>query len=447
MIKIKKGLDVPIEGNPADTIEDASPVTRVALLGPDYVGLKPTMKVAVDDRVITGQALFSDKKHPEVSFVSPGCGKVVEVNRGAKRALVSVVIELDGDDAESFERHEESALGELDRELVQNQLLASGLWTSLRERPFCKIPEPGSAPHDILVTAMDTNPLSVDPGGIIEQRSGEFQAGLRILAGLTDGHVIVCKAPGSTIALPNHPKVRTEEFDGPHPAGLVGTHLHFVSPVGKNRKAWYLGCQDAIAIGHLFLEGRLLTERVVAFGGPMVKRPRLLRTRLGADLDQLTAGELATGEHRIVSGSVLSGHHADGDRAFLGRYHSQVSVLLEYREKDFFGWLLMGKNQFSATRAYTGHLSRGRQFPINTSSNGSPRSIVPIGIYERVMPLDILPTMLLRALVTEDTDQAQELGCLELDEEDLALCTFVCPSKMDYGPILRANLTQIEREG
>jgi Na+-transporting NADH:ubiquinone oxidoreductase subunit A len=270
---------------------------------------------------------------------------------------------------------------------------------------------------------------------------------LQLLSCLTEGPVHLCKAQGAPLPGSDSTRVRVTEFAGPHPAGLAGTHIHFLDPVGKSRSVWYLGYQDVIGMGHLFLTGTLLTERVVALAGPMVRRPRLVRTRLGADLDELTTGELSTGEHRIVSGSVLSGHIADGPKAFLGRYHNQVSVLLEYREKDFLGWLLAGANQFSATRAYAGHLARDRHFALTTTTNGSPRAMVPIGIYERVMPLDILPTLLLRALIVEDTEQARDLGCLELDEEDVALCTFVCPGKYEYGPILRGNLARIEKEG
>jgi len=447
MIRIKKGLDLPIEGTPSQLVEESQPVTRVALLGPDYIDLKPTMQVAAGDRVKTGQVLFTDKKHPEFRFTAPGAGTVTAINRGAKRALLSVVIELDGDDAEVFQSFDPAELGQLDRSTVTEQLLVSGLWTALRVRPFSKIPEPGTTPRSIFVAVMDSNPLSADPTVIIAGRSREFEAGLQVIGRLTDGPVHLCKAEKAPVPTPSSEHIQVNEFSGPHPAGLVGTHIHFVDPVGKHRSVWHLGYQDVIAIGHQFLTGTLLTERIVSLAGPMVLKPRLVRTRLGADLDQLTDGELSKGEHRIVSGSVFSGHIADGPKAFLGRYHNQVSVLLEYREKDFFGWLLLGRNQFSATRAYAGHLSRGRQFSLNTSTNGSPRAMVPIGIYEQVMPLDILPTMLLRALIVEDTDQAQDLGCLELDEEDLALCTFVCPGKHEFGPMLRHNLTRIEKEG
>jgi Na+-transporting NADH:ubiquinone oxidoreductase subunit A len=270
---------------------------------------------------------------------------------------------------------------------------------------------------------------------------------LIVLSRLTSGKVYVAKAPGAPIPGAELPSVVTEEFAGPHPAGLVGTHIHFLAPVSTERSIWHLNYQDVIAIGRLFTTGRLSTERVIALGGPAVLRPRLIRTRLGASTNALIRNELHPGESRVISGSILSGHHAAGGAAFLGRYHLQISVLREGREREFFGWLTPGINKFSASNVFVSSLFKGHRFDLTTSQNGSPRAMVPIGSYERVMPLDILPTQLLRALVVKDTDTAQALGCLELDEEDLALCTFVDTGKYDFGPILRENLNQIMREG
>jgi Na+-transporting NADH:ubiquinone oxidoreductase subunit A len=447
MIKVKLGMDLPIEGVPEQVIHDAAAADSVALLGPDYVGLRPTMLVAVGERVKLGQTLFLDKKNPGVCFTSPAAGTVAAIERGSKRALRSVIVKVDGDESETFSVYTAEQLESLDRDTVEETLLNSGLWTALRTRPYSKIPAPGSVPHSIFVAAMDSNPLAADPVVIIAEREQDFLSGLKVLSRLTEGKVHVCCAPAGGIPRLNGGRADYEEFDGPHPAGLVGTHIHFLDPVGKNRTVWHVGYQDVLAIGHLFTTGELKPERVIALGGPLAKRPRLLRTRIGADLDQLTADELNQGEHRIVSGSVFSGHIADGPKRFLGRYHHQVSVLLEDREREFIGWLKPGKDRYSVSRAYTAHLRPKQRLAMTTSTRGSPRAMVPVGFYERVMPLDILPTLLLRALITMDTDLAQDLGCLELDEEDLALCTFVCAGKYEYGPILRENLTKIEREG
>lgn len=444
MIKIKKGLDLPIEGTPSQQIHDGPSITRVAVLGEEYVGMRPTMFVQVDDTVKKGQVLFEDKKNPGVKFTAPAAGKVVEINRGAKRVLQSVVIEVQGDEQETYDAVEAGQLGSLEREKVQQTLVDSGLWTGIRTRPYSKIPAVGSVPNSIFVSAMDTNPLAADPQVIIAERKSDFENGLKVLARLTDGKVFVSKAPGSDIPSAD---AEVNEFAGPHPAGLVGTHIHYLDPVGAGKMVWHVGYQDVIAIGVLFTTGKIDNNRVVAIGGPSAKNPRLVRTVLGADCQQLTNGEVADGEIRVVSGSVLLGTHAHGVHGYLGRYHVQLSLLPEGREKELFGWLTPGSKKHSVTRAYLGHLSPKRLFSMTTTTNGSDRSMVPIGNYERIMPLDILPTLLLRDMISGDTDGAQTLGCLELDEEDLALCTYVCPGKYNYGPILRGCLTTIEKEG
>ena len=232
-----------------------------------------------------------------------------------------------------------------------------------------------------------------------------------------------------------------------HPAGNAGTHIHHLDPVSATKTVWTVGYQDVIAIGQLFTTGQLNAERVVALAGPQVEKPRLVRTRLGASLEELTAGEMKAGENRVISGSVFGGRTAAGAYAFLGRYHNQVSVLLEGRSRDMLHYLRAGFDRFSTLGIYISSLMPGKKYDFDTTTNGSERAMVPVGNYERVMPLDILPTQLLRSLIVGDTDMAQKLGCLELDEEDLALCTYVCAGKYEYGPILRNNLTRIEKEG
>lgn len=446
MITIKKGLDIPIAGTPAQVINDGPAVKKVALLGEEYVGMRPTMHVRVGDVVKKGQGLFEDKKNPGVIFTAPAAGKVVEVNRGAKRVLQSVVIEVDGNEQVTFNKYEASQLASIERQAVVDQLVESGMWTALRTRPFSRSPAIDAVPEAIFVNAMDTNPLAADPKVIIDEQKEAFIAGLDVLSRLTDKKVFVCKA-GVELPTSQQPNVEQHVFAGPHPAGLVGTHIHHLRSASMEKKVWHLNYQDVIAFGHLFLTGEINTDRVVSLAGPMVNKPRLVRTQLGANLDELTEGELMAGESRVISGSVLSGTKASGPHAYLGRFHLQVSVLREGNEKELFGWLSPGKNRFSVTRAYLGHLFKGQLFNLTTSTNGSDRSMVPIGNYERVMPLDIEPTMLLRDICAGDTDSMQQLGALELDPEDLALCTFVCPGKYEYGPMLRESLEKIEKEG
>ena len=453
-IRIRRGLDVPIAGEPSRNVAGRLEPRSVALLGPDYVGLKPTMRVAEGERVHIGQTLFEDKRTPGVLHVAPASGTVSAIHRGAKRMLLSVIVDVDRDaterDQERFAKLRTPNIHGLAREQLRSALVETGLWTAFRTRPFSKVPAVDSAPAALFINAMDTNPLALDPAVVVREMGEAFCAGLIALDRLADGRpVFVCADADASMPMPSHgDNVFLQRFDGPHPAGLSGTHMHFLSPVSMQKVAWNVDCQDVVAIGQLFAKGRLWTERFVALGGYPVERPAILRTDLGASLDELCAGRLKPGDNRVISGSPLSGRHAFGALAFLGRYHSQVSALREGRERELLGWLSPGLRRYSSMGIYLSSLlrRRGQRFELSTSTNGSERAMVPTGNYERVMPLDILPTQLLRALIVGDIEQAVRLGCLELDEEDLALCTFVCPGKYEYGPILRNNLNRIERE-
>ena len=444
---IKKGLDLPITGGPEQKITDGNSIKSVALLGGDYVGLKPKMMVAEGDTVKLGQVLFSDKKNPGVNYTSPGAGVVTAINRGDKRVLVSVVIELKGNQQETFTSYSEAQLAELNAEQVKENLLASGLWTSFVTRPYGKVPAVDSHPSSIFVTAIDTRPLAADPSVIIKERANDFTNGLSVISKLTAGKTYLCKAMGADVAA--NSAVQVAEFSGPHPAGLPSTHIHLIDPVNINKFVWHIDYQAVIAIGALFTTGKLNVERVVSLAGPTVKNPRLVRTRVGANLQNLVAGELQDVENRVISGSVLYGHQAAGPVDYLGANSLQVSVLKEGRDRELFGWIVPGAQKYSAMNVYVSSKDRaaGRLFPLTTDKNGSNRAIVPVGVYESVMPMDILSTPLLKAIVVGDSDTAQLLGCLELDEEDLSLFTFVDPGKHDFAPVLRANLTKIEKEG
>ncbi|WP_068826313.1 Na(+)-translocating NADH-quinone reductase subunit A [Pseudomonas sp. BMS12] len=445
MIKIKRGLDLPISGAPEQRIEAARPVRSVALLGCDYQGMKPTMAVQVGDRVKLGQVLFSDKKNPGVHFTAPGAGVISAIHRGEQRVLQSVVIDLEGDESIEFARYDAAQLASLEPQVVRDNLQQSGLWTALRSRPFSKVAAVDAQPSSIFVTAIDSHPLAADPAVIIADKASDFENGLKVLTRLAK--VFLCKAEGVSLPGESLAGVQSEGFSGPHPAGLPGTHIHFLDPVSVSKSVWYIGYQDVIAIGALFTTGKLSVERVVALAGPVVEKPRLLRTRLGASLDELAAGELQPGNNRVISGSVFGGRTSRGAFAFLGRYHVQLSCLHEGRERELLHYLRAGVNKHSVLNIFVSKLLGGKLLPMDTSTNGSPRAMVPVGNYEEVMPLDILPTQLLRYLIVGDTEMAQKLGCLELDEEDLALCTYVCAGKYEYGPILRDNLTRIEKEG
>ena len=445
-IKIKKGLDVPLAGSPEQSISAGPDVTSVALLGPDTHDLKPRMLVREGDRVRLGQALYTDKANPGINFTSPGSGTVARINRGERRILQSVVISLDGDDAESFSQFAPGELADVEAATVRETLLRSGLWTAFRTRPYSKIPAAESSPRAIFVTAMDTNPLAPDPGVVINADPDAFVLGLQLVSKLVHGPVYVCTADNANIECPTDKPFRHAVFQGPHPAGLPGTQIHFLEPVSEDKVVWHIGYQDVMAIARLFTSGSLPVERVISIGGPMVKSPRLVKTRLGANTGELLSDALLPGDVRVVSGSVLSGHRAAGWATYLGRYHQQISVLQEGNPREFLSFMRPGFGKFSSTRAFAGSLF-GKRYTMTTSQNGSPRAMVSIGSFERVMPLDVLPTLLLKAILVRDTDGARELGCLELDEEDLALCSYVCNGKYEYGPHLRKTLHEIEVNG
>ncbi|MFK7737775.1 MAG: Na(+)-translocating NADH-quinone reductase subunit A [Pirellulaceae bacterium] len=449
--EIGRGLEVPIDGEPVQSgaAPEIKEVGQVGIVADDYIGMRPTLHVSEGDSVQLGQPLFTDKKTEGVVYTAPASGKVLSVNRGEKRRFLSIIIDKQGDqESRDFGRVDPGQLSSLDRADVINKLVESGLWSSFRSRPFSKVPSPGSdVPQAIFVNAMDTNPLAGNPVDFIGDNSESFQHGLDVLLRLTEGDVFVCRPPNSSTPGEMINRVRMAEFDGPHPAGLVGTHMHFLKPATAGRINWYLNYQDLVAIGKLFVTGQLDPTRRVSLAGPAVKNPRMIQTQVGASLEELVDGELADGEHRVISGSVLCGRKSEELVGFLGRYHLQVSCVAEGHERELLGWQMPGFDKFSITRAFASAWQGTKKFALTTSTGGSERAMVPIGTYERVMPLDLIPTPLLRALISRDTAAAQELGCLELDEEDLGLCTFVCPGKYEYGGILRDNLLTIEKEG
>lgn len=450
--KISKGLDLPLAGAPAQTIESAAPVRQVALLGADSPGMRPELAVQPGERVQRGQLLCGDRTSAGVRYTAPAAGTVRAVHRGNRRAFVSMVIDVDDDDGPArqvdFGSLAAARAPGADGAALRALLLESGLWTALRTRPFSRVPAADAVPQAIFVTAIDSHPHAPDPQVVLAGREADFAAGLAAIERLAPGPVYLCRGLGSGIAGGPGSRAEVHEFSGPHPAGTPGLHIHRLCPVDETRAVWHIGYQDVAAIGRLLDSGRLEVERVVALSGPAVRRPRLLRTRLGAAIPELCRGELADGELRLLSGSVLDGRAAGGEAdGFLGRHHRQIAALHEGHRRELFGWITPQRDKYSLWAVVLGHFAgRGAGLPLTTATNGGHRAMVPIGGYERVMPLDLLPTFLLRALITHDVPRALELGCLELDEEDLALCTFVCPGKTEYGPLLRKVLDEIEKE-
>ena len=450
---LKKGLDIPLVGAPELRIETPPPASRVALYAHEFHGLKPDMQVRPGDEVAQGQPLFSDRRYPEILYTSPASGVVEEVHRGRKRALLSVEVRVEGQRQVAFPAFDGSELMTLSPETVREQLLRSGLWTAFRTRPYSEVPPPTQEPDAIFITAMDTRPLSLDPAMVIQEEGENFRAGLSVLSRLSKAPLYVCTSPGTKLPLPNLENLCQAEFAGPHPAGLAGTHIHFLAPVTSDKVVWVIDYHHVIGVGTVFTTGHVPSTRVVALGGPLVSRPRLLRVLEGACVSEICENELlsakpADPDVRMVCGSVLEGYEVENGRDFLGSFTYQVTALSNHCQQPILGWLRPGLNLFTVSRTLLSSLSGAkRKFSLACGQNGSPRSLIPLELYDRVFPLELLPVQMLKALLVRDTDTAQQLGCLELDEEDLALCSFVCPSKHEFGPVLRENLELIQREG
>ncbi|WP_106743440.1 Na(+)-translocating NADH-quinone reductase subunit A [Yoonia maritima] len=441
---LHKGLNISIAGAPREDVETAPAVQTVAILGDDYIGLKPRLTVAEGDSVVAGTPIFSHKDTPQVQVVSPVAGRIKAINRGARRKLISVEIQVEGDAAPV----DFSTVGDATTaDGLAERLCSAGLWTSFRTRPYSKVPTPESRPSAIFVTAMESEPLAADPQPIIREQSDAFIDGLKAIALLTEGKTYLCHADGADIPGSDVAGVEAAAFSGPHPAGLAGTHIHFLEPLYGDKTVWTIGYQDVIAIGRLLQTGTYDATRVVALTGPVCADPRLVRTVVGASMADLAINDTpADTPVRMISGSVLSGRMGEGANGYLGRYARQITLIEEDRKQIPMGWIRPMVDKYAVQPVLGSSLSR-RKFPLTSNLNGGRRAMVPTGTFETLMPQDYLPTQLLRALITMDTDQAQALGALELDEEDLGLAGFACPAKYEYGLALRDCLATIEKEG
>lgn len=444
--KLQKGANLPLDGIPEQTVHAKHGIRSVAVLGADYLGLKPRLLVSDNDPVKRGSPILFHKDLPDVMVTSPVTGKVLAINRGERRVLQSVVIEIEDADDQGIDF---SDVGDSDsREGLVAKLGTAGLWTSFRTRPYSKVPDPQSRPAAIFVTAMDTEPLCADAEVVISESKDAFRRGMAAVARLTDGQTFLCRAHDSNIPGAEPESVRDVAFSGPHPAGLAGTHIHFLHPPHGEEVVWTIGYPDVIEIGRLLETGHRDPSRIIALGGPAVNQPRLLRTIAGASLTELTSDEVKDGipAARIISGSVLAGRAGSGVAAYLGRYSRQVTLIEEDHQQHVLGWIRPMREKF-AIQPVLGSAFTRRLFNLTSNLNGGRRAMVPTGTFETLMPQDYLPTQLLRALLVKDTDTAQALGALELDEEDLGLVGFACPAKYEYALALRDCLEKIEKEG
>ena len=437
MYIIKKGLDLPISGAPSLELEDSSKISSVAILGSDFVGLKPTMLVKVGDCVQSGQKVLEDKKNPGVYITAPASGTISSINRGDKRRFISVEIDTD---IENSPKVFEEAIG---KEQIINLLQESGLWSAFRTRPFNRTPKINTLPDAVFINACDTNPLSADPFNIIKDDQDLFNLGLLTLVEAFNVPIHCCfQNSDFSTAIDS---IKYHQFSGPHPSGLTSTHIHNIYPVGKDRLVWTLGFQECISLGYLIKNKEIRTSKVIALSGEGVSEPKLIRTNYGANISSLTAGKVDD-TSRLISGSVIYGHSADSAMNYLGAFHNQVSAIPDQYDEPFMSWLMPGSKIHSKLNVFISSFIKPEKFNFNTAMNGSDRAIVPISSYEEVMPMDILVIQLLKSLATYDLEMLIDLGVLELCDEDMALCSYVCPSKYDYSSLLSANLEMIYNE-
>jgi len=437
VIKISKGLDLPISGSPTNTISDEPKVSSVALLSNDFIGMKPTMLVKEGETVKAGQKIFEDKKNNGVYFTSPAGGIVKDINRGDKRRFLS--IEIDIKDTEEFVNFDMD--DSVDQ--IKDCLIDSGLWNAFRTRPFNRTPGINEIPDAVFINCCDSNPLSIDPYEIILLNKTEFDEGLNVLTDFFRCNINLCYQNDNFDT--SIEKINYYQFKGPHPSGLSSTHISKIYPVNLYRKVWTINYQDIISIGYLKQNKEIRTSKYISLAGPSVYEPSLIKVRVGGNIEEITAGKIEPNS-RIISGSVLHGHQSEGVMNYLGYYDSQISVIADEVNNIFMNWLMPGSSLHSKLNVFLSSFIKPEKFTFNTSIGGGNRAIVPISSYEEVIPMDILVTQLLKALVVSDIDMAIDLGMLELVPEDLALCSYVCPSKYDYSSILMDNLNKFYLE-
>ncbi len=447
-IKIRKGLNIPILGGSEKIVQTASRAALYALKPTDFHGLIPKMLVKEGDTVRAGSPLFYDKYNEKVLFTSPVSGVFHEVVRGAKRRILGVVVKPDEND--TFVDFGAANPSTLSRQEIVDKLLSSGCWPFIRQRPFSIIASPQNQPRDIFVSAFSTSPLAIDLDLVVAGNETYFQTGLDVLAKLTKGkvHLSIDSNNTRSKAFIDAKNVEIHKFCGPHPAGNVGIQIHHVSPINKGEIVWYADVQDIVVIGKLFQTGQFDATRVVALSGSEVIAPKYYRTKIGAQVNSITEGKLVeeTGiVKRLISGDVLTGTKVE-TTGFLGFYHGQISVIPEGYEPQMFGWIAPNFNRFSISRTFPSFLFPGKKYRHDTNIRSGERAFVFTGVYEKVLPMDVMPMQLLKAILVNDIDKMEQLGIYEVAPEDFALCEYVCPSKIDIQDLIWQGLDSIRAE-
>lgn len=448
-VKLTKGHDILLKGEPANIVSQ-SVVTAYALQPANFVGMSPIPKLLVNegDEVLAGQEIFFDKKRPEIKYVAPVSGEIVAINRGEKRSISDVVILADKE--QKYKSLPRIDLGSITRDDLVTFLLESGGWTMIRQRPYDILAEPSVVPDNIFISTFDTAPLAPDSAVVIKGQEAAFQAGIDVLAKLTGGKVhLGLNANGKSAPPPAFSEAKNAEkhwFKGPHPSGNVGIQIHHIQPISSKDQVWVLGVQETITLGKLITEQKFDTSRVVALGGECLKSPKYVRTHIGAKLSDLLADQGISEGERIISGDVLSGS-AKTKESYLNYFDDQVTVIPEGDNYELFGWLLPFKLRPSVSKTFRGSYFKDIHYSVNTNTHGEGRAFVVTGQYEDLLPMNIYPQHLMKAILAKDFEKMEGLGILELSEEDVALAEFACTSKQPLQHILRTGLDLMREQG
>jgi Na+-transporting NADH:ubiquinone oxidoreductase subunit A len=453
LFKIKKGRTLPIDGMPSAEIANAAPSSKFAIQPPDFGGFKFKLEVKEGDSVKVGSPILTSRVNPDIRFTSPAGGTVVEVKRGEKRKLLEVVIEKSTDEEyETFSTFSLDSVKKAERGDLVEQLLSSGMWLYLQQRPFSRVADPSVVPKSIFIHAMDTEPNCADKQLLLQGQEKNFQAGINALNKLTEGKVFLCydgTVEQVAPAIAGAQDVEIHQFQGAHPAGNVSTHIQYLDRLHKGEHIWYIEAEHLALLGKFLLEGKVPVERLVAVGGSSVQNRKYYKTRLGASIESLTQGNVEEGELRYINGGVLSGTQVPKE-GYASFYDSTITVIPEGHGKEIFGWLEPGANKHSFTRLFVSCLippAVRKVFKMNTKVNGEPRAIVATHVYDPLVALDVYTTFLVKACMAQDIEKMEEFGLLECASEDFALCTYACVSKIEVDTIIKEGLELLEREG
>jgi len=445
-IKIKQGLNLKLIGEAEKSVMDLPVAETFAIKPKDFVEMTPKLLVKVGANVVAGTPLFYDKNNESVLFCSPVSGEVIEIVRGAKRVILEIKILADREI--KYLSFTKANPNQLSRKEIIEQLLKSGIWPFIRQRPYGTIANPGDKPKAIFISAFDTNPLAPDNDFILSGKETRFQTGINALQQLTTGKIhLNVQANNSRVpAFSQVKNVQINTISGPHPAGNVGVQIHHIDPINKGEAVWYMSPQDVVIIGKLFDEGVFDASRTIAVAGSQVDNPKYYKTIVGSCIKNiLDDARIKKGDNRIISGSILSGSQIPVD-GYLGFYDSQITVIPEGNEYEFMGWLAPGLDKFSVSRTFFSWLTPYKKYDLNTNLHGEERPFVMTGQYEKVFPMDIYPVQLLKSILIEDIDMMEKLGIYEVAEEDFALCELVCTSKIRSQEIIRHGLDMVRKE-